>query len=63
MTGLTKWTATNLTILSISSLCMIGCVSGKRGQMPAINDYNGPNADIHAENVRRFWKEEEPEKE
>ena len=56
MNGRTKWTATILTIVSLSLLFTAGCASGKRGQMPAISDYEKQNADIHAENVRQFWR-------
>jgi len=37
-------------------LCIVGCSSGKRGQMPLISDYGSPNAEIHADNVGNFWE-------
>lgn len=56
MNGLTEWTRIISIITITCALFMTGCSSGKRGRMPAILDYEGPNAEIHADNVRNFWE-------
>ena len=45
-----------LIIATISALFIAGCSNGRNAKLPSINDYSGPNAKQHGDNVSRYFR-------